>query len=97
MYEHLHPQEILAMKQRVKEMEEEAAKLRELQAAAAAASASSDPDANGEGGVAGETEEERAAADERSVYVGNVRPTLLFPHGQGFWSLATSELERPKT
>jgi hypothetical protein len=59
------PQEILAMKARVKEMEEEAAKLRELQAAAAAADDSS---------VAPmETDEDRAAADGRSVYVGNVR------------------------
>jgi polyadenylate-binding protein 2 len=60
------------MKQRVKEMEEEAAKLRELQAAAQASES-----AEGEG-TPMETDEDRAAADVRSVYVGNVRsPTLM--------------------
>jgi hypothetical protein len=56
------------MKQRVKEMEEEAAKLREMQAAAQAAS-----DESAEAAPM-ETDEDRAAADGRSVYVGNVRP-----------------------
>jgi len=61
--------EIRLMKQRVKEMEEEAAKLRELQAAAEAEAAQS-----GEGTEGGsmETEEDRAATDSRSIYVGNV-------------------------
>jgi polyadenylate-binding protein 2 len=70
-------QEIRLMKQRVKEMEEEAAKLRELQAAAEAEAAGADgneasaaPGAEG-GGM--ETEDDRAAADTRSIYVGNVR------------------------
>lgn len=54
--------EIEAMKQRVAEMEAEAAKLRELQQAA------------GEAGGAGlhPTEEEREEVDSRSIYVGNV-------------------------
>jgi polyadenylate-binding protein 2 len=65
------------MKQRVKEMEEEAAKLRELQAAAQASES-----AEGEG-TSMETDEDRAAADVRSVYVGNVRsPTLLDARGR---------------
>lgn len=57
------------MKQRVEEMEKEASKLRELQAAAEQA------EKNGEEGAEGvpmETEEDKAAADSRSVYVGNV-------------------------
>ncbi|KAJ1020010.1 hypothetical protein NDA16_004291 [Ustilago loliicola] len=54
--------EIEAMKQRVAEMEAEAAKLRELQQAA------------GEAGGTGlhPTEEEREEVDSRSIYVGNV-------------------------
>ncbi|TFK56058.1 RNA-binding domain-containing protein [Heliocybe sulcata] len=62
--------EIQLMKQRVEEMEREAKKLRELQAAAEKAAAGSE----GEGGegVPMETEEDKAAADSRSVYVGNV-------------------------
>lgn len=51
------------MKQRVKEMEEEALKLREMQAEAEGG------DANG---AEGETEEDKEAADSRSIYVGNV-------------------------
>jgi len=61
--------EIMLMKQRVEEMEREAKKLRELQAAAEKA-------ANGsEGGDSGpmEAEEDKTAIDSRSVYVGNVR------------------------
>lgn len=57
------------MKQRVEEMEREAMKLRELQAAAESAS-------TGGGGsdqsAPIESEEERASADGRSVFVGNV-------------------------
>lgn len=58
----------MLMKQRVEEMEREAKKLRELQAAAEQAADSS------EGGESGpmETEEDKAAIDGRSVYVGNV-------------------------
>ncbi|KAJ7667784.1 hypothetical protein DFH06DRAFT_1126503 [Mycena polygramma] len=58
--------EILLMKQRVAEMEKEAVKLRELQAAAAAESNTADgEDTNME------TEEDKTLADGRSVYVGN--------------------------
>ncbi|RXW25208.1 hypothetical protein EST38_g674 [Candolleomyces aberdarensis] len=57
--------EILLMKQRVEEMEREAKKLRELQAAA---EAGSEADENG----TQESEEDKAASDTRSVYVGNV-------------------------
>lgn len=55
------------MKQRVAEMEREASKLRELQAAAEQAAHSGD-----ESGGAMETDEDKAGADGRSVYVGNV-------------------------
>ena len=55
------------MKQRVAEMEKEAIKLRELQAAAAIESNTADgEDTNME------TEEDKTIADSRSVYVGNV-------------------------
>lgn len=60
------------MKQRVEEMEREAKKLRELQAAAEQAA---DPSEGGES-VGMETEDEKAAIDGRSVYVGNVHPML---------------------
>lgn len=56
-------QEIEAMKQRVREMEQEALKLREMQAEAEA-------EQNAEGG---EGDEDKEAVDSRSVYVGNVR------------------------
>ncbi|KAF8204943.1 hypothetical protein BJ912DRAFT_939782, partial [Pholiota molesta] len=59
--------EILLMKQRVAEMEREANKLRELQAAAEQAAHSAD-----ETGGSMETDEDKANADNRSVYVGNV-------------------------
>lgn len=55
------------MKQRVEEMEKEAMKLREMQAEA--------EKVNNDGldaGVPMETDEDKAAADSRSVYVGNV-------------------------
>ncbi|KAH6914835.1 hypothetical protein BKA70DRAFT_1510445 [Coprinopsis sp. MPI-PUGE-AT-0042] len=60
-------QEIMLMKQRVEEMEREAKKLRELQAAAEANSGAEDGEGTGEGG-----DEESGATDNRSVYVGNV-------------------------
>lgn len=65
------------MKQRVEEMEMEAKKLRELQAAAEQANSM-----EGEDGSAMETEEEKAAADGRSIYVGNVcrQNSTLSPH-----------------
>lgn len=64
------------MKQRVEEMEREANKLRELQAAAEKAEQS----AQGGEQVPMETEEDKAAADIRSIYVGNVRSALpLYP------------------
>ena len=56
------------MKQRVAEMEREAEKLRELQAAAESAST---PD--GADGAA-QPEDEKPAVDGRSVFVGNVCP-----------------------
>jgi polyadenylate-binding protein 2 len=62
------------MKQRVEEMEREAKKLRELQAAAEQASNAAGTE---DGGVAMETEEDKSAADGRSVYVGNVGDILL--------------------
>lgn len=59
--------EIMLMKQRVEEMEKEAAKLREMQAAAEKAS-----EAGGSDGTPMDTEEDKTAADNRSIYVGNV-------------------------
>lgn len=56
------------MKQRVEEMEREANKLRELQAAAESA----ENTAGGTEGVPMESEEDRSIADARSVFVGNV-------------------------
>lgn len=56
------------MKQRVEEMEREASKLRELQAAAE--KAENEQEANG--GVPMDTEEDKAASDNRSIYIGNV-------------------------
>ncbi|PWN47237.1 RNA-binding domain-containing protein [Violaceomyces palustris] len=53
--------EIEAMKQRVAEMEAEAAKLRQLQQASGAETAHQGP-----------TEEEKEEVDSRSIYVGNV-------------------------
>lgn len=62
--------EILLMKQRVEEMEREAKKLRELQAAA---ESSTDVDqAEGDEAMPMETEDEKALIDSRSVFVGNV-------------------------
>lgn len=55
------------MKQRVEEMEREANKLRELQAAATESS-----NAEGGEGEPMETDEDKSAADGRSVFVGNV-------------------------
>ena len=55
------------MKQRVAEMEREANKLRELQAAAEQANHSGE-----DSGTAMDTEEDKALSDSRSVYVGNV-------------------------
>ena len=61
--------ELAAMKKRVEEMEAEASKLREMHEA-------EQKDADGQEGSQGEameTEDDRQAADSRSVYVGNVR------------------------
>lgn len=58
------------MKQRVAEMEREAEKLRELQAAAESATSRDGSDG------AAQPEEEKAAVDGRSVFVGNVRSIL---------------------
>jgi polyadenylate-binding protein 2 len=57
------------MKQRVEEMEREANKLRELQAAAEQAN---NADASEDAGGPIVTDEEKAASDSRSIYVGNV-------------------------
>lgn len=57
------------MKQRVEEMEREASKLRELQAAAEKQENGS---AEGDASVPMETEEDRALADQRSIFIGNV-------------------------
>ncbi|KAK0191214.1 hypothetical protein F5146DRAFT_1138002 [Armillaria mellea] len=65
--EEAETKEIMLMKQRVEEMEKEAMKLREMQAEA--------EKVNNEGldpGAPMETDEDKAAADSRSVYVGNV-------------------------
>ena len=64
------------MKQRVEEMEREANKLRELQAAAEK-SEHTGPPSEGDAAVPMETEEERVLADQRSVYVGNVSVARL--------------------
>jgi hypothetical protein len=69
------PQEIQLMKQRVEEMEREASKLRELQAAAENANADSEMDGSG---VPMEAEEDKTLVDGRSIYVGNVRATSSF-------------------
>jgi polyadenylate-binding protein 2 len=58
------------MKQRVAEMEMEAEKLRQLQAAAESAPSNASEETSG---FNTETEEDKAAADSRSIYVGNVR------------------------
>ena len=63
------------MKQRVAEMEREANKLRELQAAAEQANHSGE-----DSGTPMDTEEDKALSDSRSVYVGNV--SGLFGHIQ---------------
>lgn len=55
------------MKLRVAEMEMEANKLRQLQAAAEQANHSGE-----DSGTAMDTEEDKALSDSRSVYVGNV-------------------------
>ncbi|KAH8830219.1 hypothetical protein DL96DRAFT_1461794, partial [Flagelloscypha sp. PMI_526] len=61
--------EILAMKQRVEEMEREAKMLREMQAQAE--TEASQTAGNGEE-VPMDTEEDKSAADTRSVHIGNV-------------------------
>ncbi|KAF9221901.1 RNA-binding domain-containing protein [Gyrodon lividus] len=68
--EEAESKEIQLMKQRVEEMEREAKKLRELQAAAESQSAAGG--AATDQGVPMETEEDRAIADGRSIFVGNV-------------------------
>lgn len=63
------------MKQRVEEMEREAMKLRELQAAAE--SADSNSGREGSAGAPMEGEDDKAQADSRSIYVGNVCSVYL--------------------
>jgi hypothetical protein len=60
----------MLMKQRVEEMEREANKLRELQAAAV--ESTNAEGGEGEAGDAMETDEDKSLADGRSVFVGNV-------------------------
>lgn len=57
------------MKQRVEEMEREANKLRELQAAA---EKQENDSASGDASVPMDTEEDKSLADQRSIFVGNV-------------------------
>ena len=57
------------MKQRVEEMEREANKLRELQAEA---EKQENGGPEGDASVPMETEEDRALADQRSIFIGNV-------------------------
>lgn len=64
------------MKQRVEEMEREANKLREMQAAAENAERGAAE--GGDSSVPMETEEDKAAADSRSIFVGNVCSAFLF-------------------
>lgn len=61
--------EIQAMKARVAEMEQEAAKLREMTAA-------NEVEAE-QNGATGMTDDEKEAVDSRSIYVGNVSLRLL--------------------
>lgn len=68
--EEAESKEIMLMKQRVEEMEREAMKLRELQAAAE--SADSNSGREGSAGAPMEGEDDKAQADSRSIYVGNV-------------------------
>ena len=63
------------MKQRVEEMEREANKLRELQAAAEK-SEHQEGDPAADGTVPMETDEDKAQADARSIFVGNVSSLL---------------------
>jgi hypothetical protein len=64
------------MKQRVEEMEREAKKLRELQAAAENSTSIEQPE--GEGSVPMETEDDKALIDSRSIFVGNVSDTCPY-------------------
>jgi hypothetical protein len=66
------------MKERVAEMEREAEKLRELQAAAESTQSSGDAES---ADASMETGEDKAVADTRSIYVGNV--CVLIPHRTG--------------
>ncbi|KAA1466172.1 hypothetical protein DENSPDRAFT_767286 [Dentipellis sp. KUC8613] len=66
--EEAETKEILAMKQRVEEMEREAQKLKEMQAAVESAGGD---DHNAEESPM-ETDDDKALADSRSVFVGNV-------------------------
>lgn len=63
------------MKQRVEEMEREANKLRELQAAAE--KQENGDAAEGDSSVPMETEDDRSASDGRSIFIGNVSKTFL--------------------
>ena len=66
------------MKQRVEEMEREANKLRELQAAAE--KQEGDDSGTGSGTpVPMETEEDKSEADNRSIFIGNVSGSHYLP------------------
>ncbi|KAI0049591.1 hypothetical protein FA95DRAFT_1537848 [Auriscalpium vulgare] len=63
--------EILLMKQRVEEMEREAKKLRELQAAAEGSASDGGQDSASTSSPM-ETEDDKALSDSRSIFIGNV-------------------------
>ncbi|KAH7916739.1 hypothetical protein BJ138DRAFT_995064 [Hygrophoropsis aurantiaca] len=67
--EEAESKEIQLMKQRVEEMEREAKKLRELQAAAESTNGGG---ADSDAGVPMETEEDKTLSDSRSIFIGNV-------------------------
>lgn len=80
------------MKQRVEEMEREAKKLRELQAAAEANSGAEDGEGTTEGG-----DDESGATDNRSVYVGNVCDNLGSLGHKLTWSRLTTVQRQKKS
>lgn len=85
------------MKQRVEEMEREAKKLRELQAAAESSTSLEQPE--GEGGLPMETEDDKALIDSRSVFVGNVshvHTVIHPPPPKYFCTYRLTIVRRPK-
>lgn len=70
------------MKKRVEEMEKEAEKLRQLQAAAESASAGDESGA----GTPMDAEDDKSLADQRSIYVGNVSHIECQSRLVDFWA-----------